>query len=102
MASYNSYKMLKESVDKEITIIGKISEIPWQHLVGSFKDYPYSEYFDLEDGFQIIIYSKTKITAKGTIKVKGKTVEVIGRSKRPREEEEKYVEYHLLVESIIS
>ncbi len=102
MVDFTSFELLKKSVNKQITIKGIISEIPWQHLVGSFTDYPFSEYFDLEDGFQIIIYSRNKINNKNTLEIKGKVVVVSGRSKRPVDQEEKYEEYHLLVDSVKS
>jgi hypothetical protein len=101
MVSYKGYEILKESLNNNITIKGKISETPWQQIIGSFKEYPYTEYFDLEDGFQICIYSKAKIKNKKLLEVTGKVVEILGRSKRPLYEEEKYSEYHILVESCL-
>lgn len=98
MSVFKEYEKLKDSLNKSNSFKGIISEIPWQHLVASIKDYPHAEYFDLEDGFQTIIYSKEKILSKTKLLVTGTVIEVKGRSKRPTDEEEKnYSEYHILV-----
>lgn len=98
----SSFAMLKESVGKIITITGEFSEIPWQHLMAPTKEYPYDYYFDLEDGFQIVVYSKTMIK-KGIIRVKltGQVILVQGATKRPIPSKgEDFTEYHLLIQSL--
>jgi hypothetical protein len=98
----SSLALLKASVGKTITITGEFSEIPWQHLIASTKEYPYDYYFDLDDGFQIVVYSKTVIK-KGVIRVKltGQVILVQGATKRPIPSKgEDFTEYHLLIESL--
>ncbi len=91
---------LSKQVDKQVTIKGKISNVPWQHMVASVKGYPLSEYFDLEDDAQIVIYLKKAIPEKGLISVTGKVIGVKGGSKRPgAAKSEPYVEYHVAVDS---
>ena len=91
---------LSKQVDKQVTITGKISDIPWQHMIASVKGYPKSEYFDLEDKTQIVIYCKNAITERGMISITGKVIGVKGGSKRPGvAKSETYVEYHVAVDS---
>lgn len=99
MAHFTSYTLLQQSVNKELTIRGRISTIIWQHQAGFFDEYPHSVYFDLEDGFQTIIYAKEKIETSELLEVYGKVVEITGRAKRPIDSEEIYKEYHILVDS---
>lgn len=99
MTEFNSYSILQGSVNRKITIKGSLSKVIWQHLVGYFEEYPHSEYFDLEDGFQTIIYTKEKIESSELLEVTGKVVEIAGRGKRPTDSEEIYKEYHILVDS---
>jgi hypothetical protein len=91
---------LSKQVDKHVTINGKISNLPWQHMIASVKGFPMSEYFDLEDRTQIVIYSKNAIPERGLISITGKVIGVKGGSKRPgAAKSEPYVEYHVAVDS---
>ncbi|MCE7742777.1 MAG: hypothetical protein GOP50_10010 [Candidatus Heimdallarchaeota archaeon] len=91
----------EECLDKTITIEGVISPIPWQHMIGMFEDYPFSEYFDLDNNEQIVIYSRTQILRRNTrIKATGKIVKLTGRSKRPGKiDDDEYYEYQMLVDN---
>jgi hypothetical protein len=91
---------LSKQVDKQVTIKGKISNVPWQHMIASVKGYNQSEYFDLEDKTQIVIYLKSPIPERGLISVTGKVIGVKGGSKKPgAAKSEPYVEYHIAVDS---
>ena len=91
---------LMSQVDKQVTIKGKISKIPWQHMITTVKGYPLNEYFDLEDKTQIVIYLKEAIPERGLISITGKVVGVKGGSKKPgAAKSEPYVEYHVAVDS---
>ncbi|MBN2442187.1 MAG: hypothetical protein JXJ04_12610 [Spirochaetales bacterium] len=89
---------LENYVDKKVKVTGKISGEPWQHLVGSFKDFRESYYFDVDD-YQILIYSKKPINCETNLTVYGSVVKVSGRSKRPEDEVEEYTEYHIQVDT---
>ncbi len=91
----------EECLDKTITIEGVISTIPWQHMIGLFEDFPFSEYLDLDNNEQIVIYSKTQILHRSTrIKATGQIIKLSGKSKRPGSTNEKeYFEYQMLIES---
>ena len=91
---------LKDYEGKKVELVGKISETPWQHLVGFFHDYPYIEYFDVED-YQIIIYAKEQIENRSLIRVKGTVIKIEGHSKRPSKTGDNYNEYHLLVDEYV-
>ncbi|MFX1479665.1 MAG: hypothetical protein ACFFCI_16200 [Promethearchaeota archaeon] len=57
-------------------------------------------YFDLSDGYQIVIYSKDSISCKENIKIIGKLIKVEGKRKNPRSKvNDKYFEYQILVDS---
>ena len=72
----------------------------WQHYVGSFEGYPYTNYVDLEDSPQMVIYSKEPIEHKGKIEVTGEIVKVgheaINENVKIKEE---FWEYHMLVDT---
>jgi hypothetical protein len=84
-------------VDKKVSLVGKISNTPWQHMIASVKEYPYSEYFDVGD-FQIVVYARQPMKCGGNVRVFGRVLEVSGRGKRPEPGDEVYTEYHLLVD----
>ena len=97
MTSFTSYEKLKQTVGKEIAIKGEISTTPWQHTIASLKEHPFIEYFDLEDGFQTVLYSKDDLPKGTFLKIRGTVIEVKGRSKRPTDEQDEFREYHIVV-----
>jgi len=102
MTFQSTFAFLKASLGKSITIKGHFSKIPWQHLMAPTKEYPYDYYFDLEDGFQIVVYSKTALKEIFTpVELTGKVILVEGQLKRPIPSKgEDFTEYHLLIEKI--
>ena len=40
---------LKNNVGKVVTLRGEITGIMWQHYVGSYAGYPFTNYVDLEN-----------------------------------------------------
>ncbi len=90
---------LSENVGNKISIVGIISNTPWQHLIDYNEEYSNIGYLDLEDGSQIVIYSKKNIKCEKKVRIKGKVIEVSGKSKRPGDtSEEVYREYQIIVE----
>ncbi len=83
---------------KAIVARGRVSNTPWQHLVG---DVPGKspEYFDLEEGGQTVVYLPKPITCPGLVDVEGTVKEVRGTPKRPGGPETKvddsYGELHI-------
>ncbi|MHA2365449.1 MAG: hypothetical protein ACXAC7_15945 [Candidatus Hodarchaeales archaeon] len=99
MSSYPELTKLKNAINQNISILGQISQAPWQHLILFPKDHPFCHYFDLEDGYQIVIYSMNEINVDGLIRIFGKVITVKGGSKRLNtKSNDSYTEYHILVE----
>ena len=88
---------LKNYVGKKVIVEGKISKIPWQHLVNPPKTHPVDYYFDMEK-FQIVIYAKEKIACDKTLKVFGEVIELRGAGKGSKADET-FKEYHVVVDS---
>ena len=92
---------LKEKIGQEISIVGKISDIMWQHMITYEPDYPEILYFDPKNGgAQIVLYSKTQIKNKHNkyVKVFGKVKEIKSSLQKGQKiEDGDYREYHLIV-----
>ena len=67
---------LAQNEGKIITITGKISDVIWQHIISARKSHPYLFYFDLKDGYQIIIYTKNQIDCEERVEVTGEVIRV--------------------------
>ena len=90
----------KNNVGKTLTIKGKITGIMWQHMFQDIEGYPNTNYVDLEENAQIVVYSKEPITCKGQIEVTGEIIKVGHEKGDPREKiPDEYWEYHMIVES---
>lgn len=91
----------EECLEKTITIEGVISSIPWQHMIGIFEQFPFSEYLDLDNNQQIVIYTKTPILRRNTrIAATGEIIKLHGKSKKPDDsDKDVFFEYQMLVEN---
>ena len=90
-------KYLADNEGKTIKIIGKISNIMWQHIQMFIDTHPHDNYFDLEDGFQIIVYSKNPISCTEKVEIQGQVVKVEGITE-PDSKASGYSEYHMKVD----
>lgn len=88
---------LKNYVGKKVAVEGKISKIPWQHLMHPPSSHPFEYYFDMEK-FQIVIYAKKKVACDKTLKVSGTVIELHGAGKGSKADET-FKEYHVVVDS---
>jgi len=96
----SKYSDFKSNLGKEVKIIGKIAEEIWQHITMFAESHPYMNYFDLDDGHQIVIYTKESISCKEKLETRGKLIKVESKHKNPRSKiTDKYFEYQLLVDS---
>ena len=89
--------------DQAIALRGRISKIPWQHLMTGVTGKK-AEYFDLEGGKdQTVVYWKDPPSCSGDIVVVGKVLEVRGPPKKPGGRDTKvddsYSELHVDVDS---
>lgn len=103
VTTVESAPALDRYVGRNVELRGRISDVVWQHLVGSFPGRPHSYYFDVGSS-QIIIYSAAPIDCRDSLAVRGRVVEIRGPSKRPGNEgstkvDESYAEYHILVDT---
>ncbi|MFX1371329.1 MAG: hypothetical protein ACFFCE_05670 [Promethearchaeota archaeon] len=100
MIILTKYSDFKESVGKRVKIIGKIAKEIWQHLTKLIESHPFINYFNLDDGYQIVIYSKDSLSCTEKIEIVGKLIKVEGKRKNPRSKiYDEYFEYQLLVDS---
>ncbi len=92
---------LKEKIGQEVSVVGKISDIMWQHMIKYEPDYPEILYFDPKNGdAQIVLYAKTQIENKPNkyVKVFGIVKEIkSSHQKGQKIEDGDYREYHLIV-----
>lgn len=84
-------------VSRTVTLTGKISDRPEQHMIDIQESYPYMDYFDTESR-QYVVYSKEKINCTEEVTIKGKTIEIEGTSKKPGSDEV-YTEEQIIAES---
>ncbi|MFW9818379.1 MAG: hypothetical protein ACFFE5_02120 [Candidatus Thorarchaeota archaeon] len=100
MISISKYSDFEGNVEKTVRIIGKLSKVIWQHLTTFFDTHPFMNYFDLDDGYQIVIYTKDSITCEEKIEINGKLIKTENTRKNPRSKiNDEYFEYQLLVDS---
>jgi hypothetical protein len=94
-------KSLHEQVGQSVEVLGRISDTPWQHMMGSVPGKPHALYFDLAaGGAQTVLYSADLIRCKGDVLVKGTVIEVSGAGKRdPARKEPLHREFHIDVTS---
>ena len=100
MVIITKYSDFKSNLGKNVKLIGEIAKEIWQHLTTLIDSHPYMNYFDLDDGYQIVIYTKDSISCNDKIEIIGKLIKVEGKRKNPRSKiTDKYFEYQLLVDS---
>ncbi|MFW9875981.1 MAG: hypothetical protein ACFFG0_23005, partial [Candidatus Thorarchaeota archaeon] len=83
MVDITNYFDFENNIAKEVKIIGRIAEEIWQHLTMFVESHPYMNYFDLDDGYQIVIYSKDDIPCKKKFEVTGQLIKVESKHKNP-------------------
>jgi hypothetical protein len=100
MINITKYSDFEGNIDKNVRMTGKIAEEIWQHLTAFFDSHPYMNYFDLDDGYQIVIYSKDSIPCKEKLEINGMLIKTEGTRKNPRSKiNDRYFEYQVLVNS---
>lgn len=100
MNTITKYSDFKSNIGKEVKIRGIIAKEIWQHLTTFDDSHPYMNYFDLDDGYQIVIYTKDSISCNEKLEIIGTLIKVEGKRKNPRSKiHDEYFEYQLLVDS---
>lgn len=88
---------LGSRIGAKVKLEGRISNVPWQHMIHWPEGYPQIAYFDFELGRQTVLYSKSAIACPGPMTVWGTVLKIQGETKRPGSDEP-VVEYHILVD----
>jgi len=100
MGIITKYADFERNIGENVKIFGKLAKEIWQHLTKFIDSHPFMTYFDLEDGYQIVIYTKDSISCKGKMEIMGKLIKVKGTRKNPRSKiNDKYFEYQIVVDS---
>ena len=100
MVEIIEYSSFEKKIGNKVKVKGTIAKEIWQHLVLSVREYPYMEYFDLDEDHQIVVYSKDKIEWEGKLELVGELLKAKGDSKNPRRKvhDDIYFKYQLMVE----
>jgi len=100
METVSNYFDLENNLGKKVKIVGEIGKAIWQHLTTYYDSHPFMNYYDLNDGHQIVIYTKEEISCKEKIEVIGKLIKVESQHKNPRSKiSDKFSEYQLITDS---
>jgi hypothetical protein len=100
MANITNYFDFESNIGKNVKIKGKLASEIWQHTTTFIESHPYMYYFDLEDGHQIVIYTREDISCSKQIETTGKLIKTEANHKNPRSKiTERYFEYQLIVDS---
>ncbi|MBY9004207.1 MAG: hypothetical protein KGD73_09575 [Candidatus Lokiarchaeota archaeon] len=90
----------ERNVGKKVKFQGKISDIMWQHFTIKTGEHPYMKYIDVNETFQIVVYSKQEITCKTNIELTGELIKVGNKGNDPRYKiHDEFFEYQLIADS---
>jgi len=100
METVSNYFDLENNLGKKVKIVGEIGKAIWQHLTTYYDSHPFMNYYDLNDGHQIVIYTKDEISCKEKIELIGKIIKVESQHKNPRSKiSDRFSEYQLITDS---
>ena len=84
MVTEVKYEDFENNIGKIVKIKGKVATAIWQHLIIQADGYPYMNYIDLDENYQIVVYSKSQIVCENDLEMIGEVLKVKGGSKDPR------------------
>ena len=84
---------------EEIVLTGMISDTPWQHMISMPESHPVANYFDFNDGDQVVIYTRVPVNCEGELEIRGDVIKVEGESKKP-DSDELYSELQIKVDEM--
>jgi hypothetical protein len=100
MNKITKYADFESNIEKTVKIIGVIAKEIWQHFTILVDTHPYMNYFNLKDGYQIVIYTKEPISCEKKIEIIGTLIKAEYKRANPRSKiEDEYFEYQVLVDS---
>ncbi|MFC1615665.1 PspC domain-containing protein [Patescibacteria group bacterium] len=105
---HDNFEEVEERIDdfleveipkEQVSLDGRVSDLPWQHMIDIPDTHPNVYYFDLaDDSDQLVIYSRKDINCEDLFWIEGDYITIEGESKRPGSDE-KVSELQVLVES---
>ncbi|MBK9384633.1 MAG: hypothetical protein IPN34_07420 [Planctomycetes bacterium] len=91
---------LARVVGARVVVHGRLSSLPWQHLVAPPEGRAHAHYVDLSgEHAQIVVYAAEPIRSSAELELTGVVIEVVGAEKRARAEDAPLRELHLALES---
>lgn len=76
----------RENVGKEVAVVGRVSQMPWQHMIRADTG-KQAEYIDLQEGGQIVAYLASPVACGQPVLLEGKVLLTEGGAKRPGSKE---------------
>ena len=90
----------ENNVGKIVKIKGRVAVEIWQHMTTIVNSHDNMDYFNLDDNYQIVVYSKEPLSKKGKLELTGEVIKVSGKSKNPRSKiHDDFNEFQLIVDS---
>lgn len=83
--------------DVRIVLVGRLSAVPWQHMIRIPEGYGEPAYLDFGENRQTVLYAKAAINCPAALTVWGRVVEIRGESKKPGSDAPA-VEYQIVVD----
>ena len=100
MANFIEYSDFQNNLGKTVKIKGKVAENIWQHITTIINSHDNMEYFDLDENYQIVVYSKKPITCIGLVELTGEVIKVEHKPKHPKSKiDNYYFEFQIVVDS---
>ena len=91
---------LENNVGNIVKVKGRISKVIWQHMTAFINSHSHMNYFDLDDSYQIIVYTKDEISCYGQIEITGKVTKLESDYNNPEVKiSDKFTEYHIIADS---
>ncbi len=101
MTNEVKFEDFENNVGKIVKIKGKVATAIWQHLIIQADGYPNMNYIDLDENYQIVVYTKSQITCENDLEMIGEVLKVKGGSKDPRSKihDDIYFEFQFTADS---
>lgn len=91
---------LENKVGKKVKILGKVSNVMWQHMFAGHPSHTVENYIDLEGNCQIVVFTKQKIICKNRVEIIGKVVVVESDVGNPNVKiHDEFREYQIIADS---
>lgn len=100
MVNEVKYQDFAYNIGKVVKIRGKVAKEIWQHMTTIINSHDNMEYFDMDENYQIVVYSKDLISRRGTVELTGEVIKIEGKHKNPKSKiHDDFYEFQLIVDS---